>query len=1178
MLNRVTLTLAALAALMAPSAAALAQTVIEPGLSVQRVVTGIPINSPFGMDVDPATRNLYFLADAGRAIYVLEPGGALRPIVSNVGAYGDREADLRLGPDNLLYAMGAAQGGVASIDRFRLDGSRVAPEHFLLAGALSAYGIDFDCRGQLYVSDNTPEITRIGLDGFISIFSEGWSDVDEIEQAPDDALFVHQGSDRNRVYRVGPDGTFALFLQGLNNVTTGAFDWGNRNYIVADTTDGVLFRLRDLNADQVIQQNEISTIASNLGRIGDVAWGLSSQNLNTASIYVGNPELGRIIEITGLVQPPNGVINCGNLIDDDGDGWCEFGFDANRDRDCEDPFEEQPQGDCDDSRRNVNPDATEICDDNDNDCNPGTPDGISDPLSNRPCDGTDRDLCLEGVFSCAPGRGMICTDATGDNVELCNRQDDDCDPGTPDGSGAPGFGEACDGNDSDLCPEGVRACNGQAIFCNDNTSDTLDVCDGQDNDCNPLTFDGQTDPRRDEPCDGPDEDLCPEGTFDCVNGVPRCDDATGDNVEICDGQDDDCDPNTPDGVDEDTFGQACDGPDGDLCPEGEIVCVGGALFCDDPTGTTLDVCDGVDNDCDPDTPNGSGDPLFGTDCDSNDEDACADGAIVCNGFNLVCDDDELSLLEVCNDGIDNDCDENADDLDFDCRGSLDRDGDGFCTDGEDFNRDGDCTDEGEDQGRPDCNDVSSSINPDAIEVCLDSQDNDCDDLLDLEDPDCDRSIDRDGDGFCGEGEDRNGDGDCLDTGEQTGDVDCDDENEDISPGVEEVCGDEIDNDCDADVDALDADCPDFADRDGDTFCPSGRDLNDDGDCLDEEEQTEDSDCDDDSDQINPEAAEVCGDGLDNDCGGTGDLDDAGCAALVDNDGDGFCEAGEDRDDDGDCFDERERREPFDCDDDQEAVSPSAEEICGDGVDNDCEGGADGADAGCADLVDGDADGVCPAGDDANGDGDCFDEGEADAGQDCNDAAPTVFVGAEEICGDEADNDCDGDTDAEDEDCLEFADRDNDDFCPTGRDLNDDSDCVDEGEDNGDSDCNDDDIFIHKEARERCDDAIDNDCDGDTDLDDEDCAEPPLDTDGDGVPDDEDVCPGAADPDQADSDGNGVGDACEPEEECACASVQTPAAPAPWGLILGFVALAGLRRRRGRGREAAAPARPRSAGA
>ena len=38
----------------------------------------------------------------------------------------------------------------------------------------------------------------------------------------------------------------------------------------------------------------------------------------------------------------------------------------------------------------------------------------------------------------------------------------------------------------------------------------------------------------------------------------------------------------------------------------------------------------------------------------------------------------------------------------------------------------------------------------------------------------------------------------------------------------------------------------------------------------------------------------------------------------------------------------------------------------------------------------------------------------------------------------------------------------------------------------------------------------------------------YDTDGDGVPDSIDNCPGVWNPDQADMDGNGIGDACDPD--------------------------------------------------
>ena len=57
------------------------------------------------------------------------------------------------------------------------------------------------------------------------------------------------------------------------------------------------------------------------------------------------------------------------------------------------------------------------------------------------------------------------------------------------------------------------------------------------------------------------------------------------------------------------------------------------------------------------------------------------------------------------------------------------------------------------------------------------------------------------------------DHDCDGHGYGTGD--CDDENASIHPGADEVCGDEVDNDCDGDIDATDEDCAPSDDDDDD---------------------------------------------------------------------------------------------------------------------------------------------------------------------------------------------------------------------------------------------------------------------------------------------------------------------------------------------------------------------------
>lgn len=92
--------------------------------------------------------------------------------------------------------------------------------------------------------------------------------------------------------------------------------------------------------------------------------------------------------------------------------------------------------------------------------------------------------------------------------------------------------------------------------------------------------------------------------------------------------------------------------------------------------------------------------------------------------------------------------------------------------------------------------------------------------------------------------------------------------------------------------------------------------------------------------------------------------------------------------------------PLDCDDGNPAVNPGANDICGDGIDNNC----DGYDASCAvSCTDADGDGYSP-------------EGGVCGPEDCEDGNPAVNPGATEICNDRIDNDCDWELDGSDREC------------------------------------------------------------------------------------------------------------------------------------------------------------------
>jgi len=265
-------------------------------------------------------------------------------------------------------------------------------------------------------------------------------------------------------------------------------------------------------------------------------------------------------------------------------------------------------------------------------------------------------------------------------------------------------------------------------------------------------------------------------------------------------------------------------------------------------------------------------------------------------------------------------------------------------------------------GAGDCADNDAAINPGADEVC-DGVDNDCDDALDegfdvdsdgladcLDAEDCD-GVDNDGDALLDEDFDLDGDG--FTTCGGPGVEDCDDDPTSgvwVNPDADEVC-DGVDNNCDGEIDedaAVDAGRW-FRDGDGDGFGDPESEVVS---CEAPPQHVSDSgDCDDDAftgGDIHPDADEVC-DGVDNDCDDLIDDDDESLDAAstslfyADGDDDGHgdsdvslsaCDQPEGYVAAGD-----------DCEPEDGEVSPSAREICEDGLDQNC----DGEDAACVSL-------------------------------------------------------------------------------------------------------------------------------------------------------------------------------------------------------------------------------------
>ena len=284
----------------------------------------------------------------------------------------------------------------------------------------------------------------------------------------------------------------------------------------------------------------------------------------------------------------------------------------------------------------------EVCDAADNNCDgatdeanicPPCPDADGDGFTDAACvGGTD---CNDQVATIHPGR-----------PELCNGYDDDCNSQTIDGTGDPQAGTDCDGGDSDACLEGVRFCASGNLLCSDTTGGIIELCNGLDDDCNGSLPASEQDNDGDgyKPCTGD----CNDANAAIHPGVP----------DICDAYDNDCDSSTPNGSgDGQQSGLPCDGPDPDLCLEGVSTCTSNGTFqCSDATGGTFDVCNGLDDDCDPSSPDGSEDFFIGQTCDGPDADNCMEGAYVCTNGTTVCTDNTGNTVEVCGDAIDNDCD------------------------------------------------------------------------------------------------------------------------------------------------------------------------------------------------------------------------------------------------------------------------------------------------------------------------------------------------------------------------------------------------------------------------------------------------------------------------------------------------------------------------------------------
>lgn len=305
-----------------------------------------------------------------------------------------------------------------------------------------------------------------------------------------------------------------------------------------------------------------------------------------------------------------------------------------------------------------------------------------------------------------------------------------------------------------------------------------------------------------------------DSTVDCDDNNPNVNPGA---TEICNGKDENCDGVIDEGFpadytyyvdnDEDGYGDSNDSINTcqDSAPFGYVI-EGGD--CNDDNDQifpgAFDAYDGIDNNCD-----GEIDENYYAVYYDNDQDGFGDlmDSTIISIFNPIpigyvdnsddCNDNNGDINpdaeEIC-DGIDNNCDGNADEGLTEYTFYIDTDNDGF---GDMENSILSCdanTPDGYSDNSDDCDDTNEDINPDAEEIC-DGIDNNCDGNADEGLTEYTFYADTDNDGY---GDMENSISSCDPTipdGYIDNSDDCDDTNEDISPDGTEIPDNGIDEDC-----------------------------------------------------------------------------------------------------------------------------------------------------------------------------------------------------------------------------------------------------------------------------------------------------------------------------------------------------------------------------------------------
>lgn len=187
--------------------------------------------------------------------------------------------------------------------------------------------------------------------------------------------------------------------------------------------------------------------------------------------------------------------------------------------------------------------------------------------------------------------------------DVCDGLDNDCDGTIDEGFN---LGVACNVGVGACARSGNIICNGagDGTVCSVGPGNPVDeMCDGLDNDCDGTVDEGFN---LGAACTNGVGACARAGTLVCAgNGQAMCNAVAGEpGVESCNGLDDDCDGNTDEAPNGQALSRVCyTGPVGTagvgICHTGTQTCANGEYgACVGEVGPALEVCDGLDNDCD----------------------------------------------------------------------------------------------------------------------------------------------------------------------------------------------------------------------------------------------------------------------------------------------------------------------------------------------------------------------------------------------------------------------------------------------------------------------------------------------------------------------------------------------------------------------------------------------------